>query len=503
MKISYRLRRLYEHLWGPAGSVLLHVILIALLCHWVLISTPAKVERKIEVRMMDPVDSIPPKEWDDVFRKPPEDRDLDVPYEPRINEPALNEPPEIEPDMDAGPTLDPLDLPTVPATLMLKDMYTGRTGEGIQQRLKQYSYGFGAQTEPAVCRALDWLKRHQLPDGSWGEVRRASVQSRRYAVGLTGLALLTFLAHGETPQAGPYRDVVARGIRFLMNQQHPDTGAFTAVLQNPCDADQHDYGPYAHGIATYAISEAYGLTRIPELKTVMERAVAVIIEGQMPDGTWGYGYCARAAGRKDLSVSGWQVQALKAAKIAGAVHSGLTACLSNAVRGVERMQVSNGRFAYATQTLPAEGSGTDSMTGVGVLCLQLLGCGRAPAVRDGLAALRTVRCDWDDEPWGRSLHRTKTYDYYYITQAKFQRGHATWKRWNRRLAQELVAAQQDEGCWLGPESEPSITHKVYNTTLAALTLQVYYRFLPTYRQIPAADNVITHSDEDDVVIEII
>ena len=44
-------------------------------------------------------------------------------------------------------------------------------------------------------------------------------------------------------------------------------------------------------------------------------------------------------------------------------------------------------------------------------------------------------------------------------------------------------------------------HPVYATTLAALTLQVYYRFLPTYQ--PIETKAIDQKSDDDVTIEIL
>ena len=44
-------------------------------------------------------------------------------------------------------------------------------------------------------------------------------------------------------------------------------------------------------------------------------------------------------------------------------------------------------------------------------------------------------------------------------------------------------------------------HPVYATTLAALTLQVYYRFLPTYQPIQAEK--IDQKSDSDVTIEIL
>ena len=92
-----------------------------------------------------------------------------------------------------------------------------------------------------------------------------------------------------------------------------------SAIKSFCAINQH--GSYEHPIATYAISEAYGLTRIPSLKSVMEKATDVILKGQQGGGGWDYFYKKEA--RVDLSVMGWNIQALKSAYIAGAENPGL------------------------------------------------------------------------------------------------------------------------------------------------------------------------------------
>ncbi|MDV7399264.1 hypothetical protein RZS08_48080, partial [Arthrospira platensis SPKY1] len=107
-------------------------------------------------------------------------------------------------------------------------------------------------------------------------------------------------------------------------------------------------GPvYAQAIATYAVSEAYGLTRIPALKPVMDKAVEVMIKGQQARGGWDYSYAKGA--RRDTSVSGWHVQALKAAYIAGSDTPGIQQAMEKAAADLRSAQdPESGTFGYTS-----------------------------------------------------------------------------------------------------------------------------------------------------------
>ena len=71
-----------------------------------------------------------------------------------------------------------------------------------------------------------------------------------------------------------------------------------------------------------------------------------------------------------------------------------------------------------------------------------------------------------------------------------------------------VKNQNEDGSWTSAgDNRTDSTGKeidlgpVYSTTLAALTLQVYYRFLPTYK--PIAVEPVTQIDTNDVTVEIL
>src|SRR5258708_33902251 len=70
--------------------------------------------------------------------------------------------------------------------------------------------------EAVVNRGLDFLAAHQNRDGSFGATQKPA---------LTGLALLSFLSAGHTPDVGKHGAVVRSAIGVLLNAAQPD-GSF-------------------------------------------------------------------------------------------------------------------------------------------------------------------------------------------------------------------------------------------------------------------------------------
>ena len=66
-----------------------------------------------------------------------------------------------------------------------------------------------------------------------------------------------------------------------------------------------------------------------------------------------------------------------------------------------------------------------------------------------------------------------------------QWGGAEWQEWNYRMRDYLVRTQSNEGHESGSwhfENPPNSTQggRLYNTALAIMILEVYYRHLPLY-----------------------
>ena len=126
---------------------------------------------------------------------------------------------------------------------------------------------------------------------------------------MTGFALLVFLGRCETPNSEEYGDAVTRAIVYLVGLGMKNDGRLATS-----DVGSHAW-VYEHGIATYALAEAYtfcsnlGIS-IPNLDKVTKTAGDMIIQGQGDSGGWVYGYKSTNGG--DNSVGYWQIQALKA-----------------------------------------------------------------------------------------------------------------------------------------------------------------------------------------------
>jgi len=335
--------------------------------------------------------------------------------------------------------------------------------------------GASAASERAVLNALRWLKSVQEEDGAWS-LASGGGPVGKYSKGatpaMTGLALLAYLAHGETPNSEEFGPTVEKGLRWLQRAQESD-GRFSG-------RDNHDY---SHPIATFALCEAYGMTKNPLLAPVVSRAVQVIIDGQNPRGGWTYN--CEPVPRNDLSYTGWCVQAIKAAKLANVPCDGLDEALNRSVSGLIANASPEGGFGYTSP-------GRSHLTAVGVLGLQLLGYKAPRHISRGLAVLQDATCKWD-EPLGRN----PIYYWYYITQAKRLAGGRHWELWNREFSSEMTGTQivlagagedgKDIGYWESASDAEHCKSRVYNTTLCTLSLEVYYK-VGGFSEPPPEDN---------------
>jgi len=348
---------------------------------------------------------------------------------------------------------------------VIKGLYGARTGGGRAAAIGKYG---GGGSDTVVLKALRWLKAHQKEDGSWPGTSSPTA--------MCGLALLCYMAHGETPSSKEFGATVEKAIRYLLYAQDSSSGRFSK-----CGA----HYVYGHGIATYALAESYGMTKMVMLKEPMEKALQVIIDGQQPGGAWDYDYAKGT--RRDLSASAWQAQALKAGKMAGAENPGLHDAIAKAVTGVKSFVGADGTFGY-------DGAGgSPVLTGAGVLCHQLLGRGGDKEVENGLRATENLQMSWPKGGGG-------TYAWYYATQARFQNGGPIWENWNKNMLQVLTQNQQADGHWLSNSTFESCD--VYDTTLCCLCLEVYYRYLPTYAKVAEVNKAPATKSEAEAKIAV-
>jgi len=318
------------------------------------------------------------------------------------------------------------------------------------------------ESEEAVLRGLRWLVKNQNPDGSWGAANKGA---------MTGFAILSFLGHGETPVSPEFGPAVGKALDWLTL-----TGAkFEGRLSMAMAFSQP--GVYEHAIAAYALGEYYTMTKDERVVDLLTRAVGYIVDGQSPDGGWVYGYTKEGDG--DTSVTGWQIQALKAAHLTGLNMPGVDAALDKAMLDLKRVQGPKGGFGYRT---PGDGY---TLAGVGVLCTYFWKQKKDESVRNGIEFIMTETDK--NYPIEYQGEKANLYAWYYDTQACLMVGGAAWTKWNRLFQTEIVKAQAPDGSWppmkgKSPgelQSNPTGNGPLYRTNLCILMLEVYYRYMPS------------------------
>jgi hypothetical protein len=379
----------------------------------------------------------------------------------------------------------PIVPPAVPAAPMGPTLLdeAGRawfSGRGGHRNLK--ANGGSALTQGAVDLALEWLSRHQGPDGSWSSAKfgERCVETvctgpgnAIYDVGTTGLALLAFLGTGQTMGHGNYKLTVMKGISWLISQQDED-GCIGPKATN--------HFIYCHALATQALVEACALSGDQGIRGAAAKAVEFCLKAQNPYLGWRYGV---RPGDTDTSVTVMMISALHAAKMAGfkvgpEPFEGVTNWIEKAT------EPEYGRVGYTSRgsgparpqdmldKFPADKS--ESLTAAGMLARVL--CGQDPRtsepIQKGMDLLLKAPPTWDEA--GGSIDY---YYWYFGTQAAFQVGGESWKAWNAAVKPALVDHQEKEGCAKGSFPPVGVWcregGRVYSTAISALTLETYYR----------------------------
>ncbi len=333
----------------------------------------------------------------------------------------------------------------------------GRMGAGKKAAMEQNK--MKTKSEMAVMKGLVWLQQNQNADGSWGDTTKGA---------MTGFGLLCFLGHGETPESAQFGLTVNKAVQWIL-----DNGTKTEGRLHMANTFSQS-GVYEHGICTYALGEYYTMTQDERAKELFKQAVGYIVQGQGPGGGWMYSYDKTA---DDLSVSGWQIQALKAAHLSKLGIYGVDEALDKAIAYIERVKGPKGGYGYRG---PQD---KYSLTGVGILC-ELFWKGERGILRKGMEwVLEETEKTY---PVKYKSEHADLYAWYYHTQACLMFGGSAWTKWNRWFQDEICDVQNTDGSWpvpggkaVGIQNAQSKAGEVYRTTLCILMLEVFYRYMPT------------------------
>lgn len=416
---------------------------------------------------------------------------------------------------------------------------TGTTSSRSQTRRSEMTTGregdVTKESEDAVERGLEWLARHQLPDGGWafdltekdsngregtcnglcsnslatsgGTEYRSGLHPSRTAA--TALAVLPFLGAGYIhTESNKYQKTVAAGLRFL---------EYNAITKADQGIDfragfEGDGAAYIQALAVLVCCEAYEMTKDPSLKPLAEGGLKMIEESQLDDGGWRYSsvgdlyFHSNISG--DISVLGWQMMALKSGISAGfSVKTSVAYRASSFLDLVMAKDSRSYRYQPTSKEKKAETWGT---TAVGVLTREYLGW--EPGYTQLDAGAKQI-ADWIDDAdliWqkvkkgaytAKSKNGTLTYFRddrfiynlyfsYYASLALHHYGGTLWKDHFYKVRDLLVETQSrggslgntcDKGSWLFYDRYMNDGGRLLNTSLAILILETPYRFLPMYQ----------------------
>ena len=328
--------------------------------------------------------------------------------------------------------------------------------------------------DAAVKAGVGYLVRSQLPDGMIQEKDKAA----NHGVAMTALAVMGLASVGHLPADRTAEgEALRRAVIFLLRPEVTPANGYYG---------QRDGGRmYGHGIVTLALTELLGMgaDKVQDglLRERAQRGVNLILAAQRVKkhdprfiGGWRY---SPDAGDADLSVSVWQLLALRSAKNAGLVvpKEAIDAAVGYLRRSYVSPRDAQGRprdpksaFGYVPGQPPQY-----AMAAAGLLAMQVCGLHDAPEVLGATDWLRTAPPTWEAN-WF-------FYGTYYYAQGMAKRGGDPAREARGRVEALLLPRQQQDGSWEGADGSENGQGRVYCTALALLSLSVRHAYLPIYQ----------------------
>ncbi|HWE94202.1 MAG TPA: prenyltransferase/squalene oxidase repeat-containing protein [Tepidisphaeraceae bacterium] len=335
-----------------------------------------------------------------------------------------------------------------------------------------------AQDEPvpsnvriAVDKALAWLAKNQKPDGTFPQGASAGTTA------VPSLSVMAFLSRGHVPGQGPFGDVLYKSIDYVIESQQ-ESGLLSR-------SQGGNHVMYEHGISTVMLAEVYGMVddaRRAKIDKALAKSSQLILaaqkapkSGNQYKGGWRYQVNAPDS---DMSVTGWQLMALRGAANCGAAIP--KQALEDAREYIQRSAFPEGQgggFGYQPGQPPNQ-----ARTGTGTLMLELLRgldpnlpAGEHP--KESLAGGEYLLKNPPDNP-GMEFYY---YGVYYCAQALNQLGGKYWDTLYPKLRDTLLAQQQPDGTFAGGSGQEQDAGPAYRSSMACLALCVPYRYLPLYQ----------------------
>ena len=373
-----------------------------------------------------------------------------------------------------------------PDAVLAQEAFQNRTPNGM-------SSSGEPTTEASIQLGLEFLARYQTQQGNWtlggfDSGSRQKIMQLESDTAATGLAVLAFQGAGFNHREFKYATQIDRAIQWLLDNQSENGGLYVPSnlkSNNACRL-------YSHGIATLALTEAYGMTQDERLKIPVQKALDYIQATQDPRrGGWRY-FDQPGNLTSDTSVSGWMMMALQSGRLAGLDVDPETFRSIDDWLEVAAAPDNPSIYRYDPFAINSKGISriqgrkpTPSMTSVGLLMRIYTGWDKNdPRLLAGADYLLQSQLPGDTSPQVRD-----TYYWYYATQVlKFVDGQR-WNQWNNLLRPMLIRSQEKTGELAGswnpyrpvPDRWGGFGGRLYVTTMNLLSLEVRHRMLPLYQ----------------------
>ncbi|MDA7858832.1 hypothetical protein N9B05_03345 [Mariniblastus sp.] len=374
-----------------------------------------------------------------------------------------------------------------PDAVLAQEAFQDRTPNGM-------SSAGEPTTEASIQLGLEFLARYQTQQGNWtlggfDSGSRQKIMQLESDTAATGLAVLAFQGAGFNHREFQYANQIDRAIQWLVDNQSENGGLYVPSnlkSNNACRL-------YSHGIATLALTEAYGMTQDERLRVPVQKALDYIQATQDPRrGGWRY-FDQPGNLTSDTSVSGWMMMALQSGRLAGLDVEPETFRSIDDWLEVAAAPDNPSTYRYDPFAINSKGISriqgrkpTPSMTSVGLLMRIYSGWDKNdPRLLAGADYLLQTQLPGDTSPQVRD-----TYYWYYATQVlKFVDGQR-WNQWNNLLRPMLIRSQEKSGDFAGswnpyrpvPDRWGGFGGRLYVTTMNLLSLEVRHRMLPLYQK---------------------
>jgi len=327
------------------------------------------------------------------------------------------------------------------------------------------------EVDTAIDAANRYLLSQQREDGA--------ISDRQYDTTMTALAIMALASTGNAPSTpSELGEASRKALAFVLREDRQDKDGYYG--------NKDGSRMYGHGIITLMLTEMLGMGANAEQNELIEirgqRAIDLILSAQRQSkpsqyaGAWRY---TPNSNDSDLSVSVWQLMALRSAK-----NDGLKVpaeAIEQAIGYLERSYTSRmdslGRpieSAAGFSYLPGNNSPSFAMTAAGLLAMQVCGQYESPLVSGASDWLIEHPPKWDE--------RFFFYGTYYYAQGMHQRGGKHAETADELVRKLLLDKKQADGSWSAPSGEEAGAGRVYSTCMAVLSLSVKYHYLPIYQR---------------------